>query len=87
LRIEISLLSPPEVVRNVDTIEVGRHGLVVAASGRRGLLLPQVATQQGWSREEFLCQVCVKAGLDSGAWRADGVRLQSFTAEVFSEED
>ncbi len=87
LAIEISLLSVPAPVRDADDVDVGRHGLITAARGRRGLLLPQVATQYGWSAEEFLDEVCAKAGLPAGAWRADGARLHAFTAEVFSEED
>lgn len=87
LVIEISLLSVPVVIREAAEVEVGQHGLLISARGRRGLLLPQVATQYGWTREEFLVEVCAKAGLPPDAWRADGVRLQTFTADVFSEED
>ncbi len=87
LVIEISLLSALEAVADWHAIEVGRHGLMISARGGRGLLLPQVALEFGWSREEFLAEVCAKAGLPPDAWRADGVRLQSFTAEVFSEQD
>ncbi|HXV13240.1 MAG TPA: AmmeMemoRadiSam system protein A [Candidatus Krumholzibacteria bacterium] len=87
LVIEISLLSVLATVKDVDEIEIGRHGLVIAARGRRGLLLPQVAVEFGWSRAEFLSEVCAKAGLAPDAWRDEGVRLQSFTAEVFSEQD
>jgi AmmeMemoRadiSam system protein A len=85
LVIEISLLSPPVPVVDPRDVVVGRHGLSIASRGRRGLLLPQVAIQYAWSREEFLDQVCVKAGLHAGAWREPGASLQSFTAEVFSE--
>lgn len=86
LVIEVSLLSAPESIdpRHVD---VGRHGLIVSTRGRRGLLLPQVPLQFGWSREEFLDEVCVKAGLPPDAWRNESARLLAFTAEVFSEED
>lgn len=87
LMVEISLLSslsPPVRARD---ILVGRHGVVVAGRGRRGLLLPQVAVEYGWTREEFVQQVCVKAGLARDAWRERGIRLQTFTAEVFSEDD
>ena len=87
LVIELSLLSPLEPVVDLATIEVGRHGLVVAARGRRGLLLPQVALQNGWSREEFLTETCLKAYLPATAWRDEGVRIYAFTAEVFAEGD
>jgi AmmeMemoRadiSam system protein A len=83
--IEISVLSTPELA-TPEEIEVGRHGLIVSARGRRGLLLPQVATHYAWSREQFLDEVCLKAGLTADAWRDNGTRLQSFTAEIFSED-
>jgi hypothetical protein len=54
---------------------------------RRGLLLPQVATDQGWDRETFLDHTCLKAGLPPGSWRREGVVLQGFTAEVFGEDE
>ncbi|MCI0452503.1 MAG: AmmeMemoRadiSam system protein A [Candidatus Latescibacteria bacterium] len=87
IAIEISLLSVLEVVTDPGRIEVGRHGLLIAGRGRRGLLLPQVAVEYRWSREEFLAEVCQKAGLAPDAWRAEGARLQSFTADVFGEDD
>lgn len=86
IRIEISLLSPLQPVGSADEIDVGRDGLLVAMEGRRGLLLPQVATEMGWNREEFLAGVCRKAGLRADAWRR-GATLQRFNAEVFGEPD
>jgi AmmeMemoRadiSam system protein A len=86
LHIEISALSPVAPVEDVSSIEVGTHGLIVEMAGRRGLLLPQVAPEQGWDRHEFLCQTCVKAGLPPAAWQR-GAKVYSFTAEVFGEED
>jgi len=65
---------------------VGAHGLIIRDGARTGLLLPQVATEHGMTREEFLDAVCVKAGLAEGAWKREGVRLQMFRAEVFSEQ-
>lgn len=87
LVIEISLLSVPASIRDASDVEVGRHGLMIVARGRRGLLLPQVAMQYAWTPEEFLAEVCAKAGLPPDAWRVEGVRLQTFTADVFSEEE
>ncbi len=83
LQIEISVLSLPEPIRP-DQVEVGRHGLIVSQGSRRGLLLPQVAPEQGWDAETFLSQTCVKAGLPPDAWRR-GAHLEAFTAEVFGE--
>jgi AmmeMemoRadiSam system protein B/AmmeMemoRadiSam system protein A len=85
LEYEISVLTPLSKVENPALIEVGRHGLVVEKDGKRGLLLPQVATENGWGREEFLRQTCLKAGLPAEAWR-QGTELFSFEAIVFREE-
>jgi AmmeMemoRadiSam system protein A len=84
LVIEISVLTPECEVADVAEIEVGRHGLIVEQGSRRGLLLPQVATEYGWDRETFLDHTCVKAGLPPDAWR-QGARVFRFEAQVFHE--
>jgi AmmeMemoRadiSam system protein B/AmmeMemoRadiSam system protein A len=85
ITIEISVLSPLRRITDVREIEVGTHGLFVVAKGRSGLLLPQVATDEGWSRDEFLDAVCLKAGLPQDAWRNGSAALYTFTAIVFGE--
>jgi uncharacterized protein (TIGR00296 family) len=87
LELEISVLTPPRRVRDVEDIEIGRHGLIVQRGGRKGLLLPQVAPEQGWNLEQFLAYTCVKAGLPPGAYRDKATILESFEAQVFSEAD
>jgi AmmeMemoRadiSam system protein A len=84
LEIELSILSFPEDVRPPE-IEPGRHGLIVSSGARRGLLLPQVASEYGWTAQRFLEETCVKGGMQLDAWRLDSTRIQAFTAEVFSE--
>ncbi len=84
--IEISVMSPLEVVTSIDAIEVGRDGLIIRFQGCTGLLLPQVATEYGWDRETFLSQTCGKAGLPPDAWRSPECRIERFSAEVFSEQ-
>jgi len=86
LHIEISVLTPAEPVRDLADIEVGVHGLIVEQGPRRGLLLPQVATEWGWDRDEFLDHTCLKAGLPREAWRR-GARVLCFGAEVFGEDE
>lgn len=85
LAVEISVMSPLHPIEP-EQVEVGKHGLLVSRGNRRGLLLPQVATQAGWTAEEFLAQTCIKAGLPPDAWRA-GAKIEAFTAEVFGEDD
>ena len=83
LQIELSVLSPPRPIL-ADAVEVGRHGLLISASGLRGLLLPQVPVERGWNRITFLEQTCRKAALPLDAWQK-GATLEAFTAEVFGE--
>ena len=83
LEIEISVLGPLEPVTDPEVVEPGRHGLLVQRSVHSGLLLPQVATEQGWDRETFLGQTCVKAGLPPTAWKSKKTQVYRFEAEVF----
>jgi AmmeMemoRadiSam system protein A len=86
IAIEVSALGPLEPIDRFTpgAVVVGRHGLVVEQGPRRGLLLPQVATEWGWTAEEFLAQTCTKAGLPRDAWR-HGARIYRFEADVFGE--
>ena len=70
--------------RRAGAFEVGRHGLVISQGGLRGLLLPQVAVEWGWTRDEFLSHTCRKAGLPHDAWQR-GAEVFAFEAEIFSE--
>ena len=84
LQIELSILSPPQPI-DPEAIEIGRHGLLITQSGRRGLLLPQVAAERAWDCLTFLDQTCRKAGLPPEAWR-NGASVLAFTAEIFGEK-
>jgi uncharacterized protein len=84
LALEISVLTPIRKVNDVTEIEVGRDGLVVQDGFRKGLLLPQVATEHRWDRDTFLSHTCLKAGLRPDAWRS-GAKIFTFQAEVFGE--
>ncbi|HEX9365992.1 MAG TPA: AmmeMemoRadiSam system protein A [Vicinamibacterales bacterium] len=86
LDVEVSVLGPLEAIdpRDPAAIEIGRHGLVVEEGRRRGLLLPQVATEWGWGREEFLAHTCKKAGLPADAWQR-GAKVYRFAADVFGD--
>lgn len=84
MRIEISVLDVPFRVRQPSEVTVGLHGLMVSAGGRRGVLLPQVAVQQGWDVTTFLEETCLKAGLSRTAWRERAV-VEAFSAQVFAE--
>jgi AmmeMemoRadiSam system protein A len=87
LEIEISVLGAMHPIGSLNEVEIGRDGLLASGSGRRGVLLPQVASERGWDRETFAAQTCVKAGLDPNAYARGDAQLSSFSAEVFNESE
>jgi len=86
IALEVSILSPLIVVKSVEDIRVGYHGLLIEQGLARGLLLPQVALEYGWNREQFLEHTARKAGLPEDAWRDPSTTLFIFTADIVREE-
>ena len=82
LEYEVSVLTPLKKVENPASVQIGKHGLVIAKGEQRGLLLPQVPVENNWDREEFLAQACLKAGFAPDAWKK-GVEIYTFEAIVF----
>jgi len=91
IQIEVNILSAPEMIKVKKPIEypnmvqVGRDGLMLEWGGGSGLLLPQVAEEQGWDSEDFLCNLCMKAGASADLWLLPGVKLYKFSSQVYSE--
>ncbi len=83
LDIEISVLTPLERVKDFKDIIIGRDGLLIRQGYYQGLLLPQVATEYGWTVEQFLEQTCHKAGLLGDAYKEKNTEIYKFSAEVF----
>ena len=87
LTIDVSVLAPARRIRDSAEIELGRHGLEIRRGPRRGLLLPQVATDHDLDREAFLAETCRKAGLPAGAWREADTEIWAFEADVFRRSE
>ena len=91
--VEVSVLTVPEELMTREPterpkeIQIGRDGLIVGRGARRGLLLPQVAPEWNWDGEEFLCNCCLKAGLQPDAWLDKNTRVEKFRAVVFEETE
>ena len=85
IKIEISVLSPLEEIISYDDIEIGKHGILLDEGGR-AVLLPQVATENNFNRAQFLNALCHKAGMHGEYWKERILKIQIFTATVFSEE-
>jgi len=86
LSIEISVLSPIRRLTDLASIQIGRDGLVMARGQRSGLFLPQVPVEQNWNREQYLENLCHKAGLPVDALKDPQTEFYRFTAQVFGEE-
>lgn len=85
INIEISVLSPLRKIDDIKEIEVGKHGLIISKGFHRGLLLPQVATENNWDKITFLRHTCLKAGLPTNAWQEDAT-IEIFSAQIFAEK-
>lgn len=89
--IEVTILTPPELIKvntpkeYLDQIEIGRDGLLIEQGIRRGVLLPQVPIEWNWDPEEFLVQLCGKAGLSPDCWCMKDTKIFRFTSEIFKE--
>lgn len=83
--IELSVLSPLQKITDIAEIELGKHGIYIMKGHNSGVFLPQVATETGWSLEEFLGHCARdKAGLDWDEWKTADIYI--FTATIFGEK-
>ena len=87
LTFEISVLSPLKRIKDIQEIEVGRHGIYIVRGYNAGLLLPQVAAEYGWDRETFLKETCYKAGLPMQAWKDEETEIYIFSADYFGDTE
>jgi AmmeMemoRadiSam system protein A len=84
LDIEISVLSPLQLTREPLSLRLGVDGIYIKRGFASGCFLPQVATETGWGKEEFLSYCCAhKAGLAPDAWKDPKTEVYLFSAEVF----
>ncbi|UCG59039.1 MAG: AmmeMemoRadiSam system protein A [Phycisphaerales bacterium] len=84
LDVEISVLSPLQRTDDPLSLRLGVDGIYIKRGRVSGCFLPQVATETGWSKEEFLSYCCAhKAGLAADAWKGPETEVYLFTADVF----
>lgn len=87
IEIEISVLTPPVPIKNIDEIKIGIHGLLLEDDGAKAILLPQVAVKYGFNVEQFLEALSEKAGFVKHAWKSKLLNINIFSAIVFSETE
>lgn len=85
--VEISVLSPLKKVSGYEDVTIPGDGVLIKSGFRSGVFLPQVATEAGWNREQFLTYLCAhKAGISPEAWKDPKTEIYVFSAEVFGEK-
>ncbi|MFQ5862986.1 MAG: AmmeMemoRadiSam system protein A [Candidatus Brocadiales bacterium] len=86
INIEVSVISSLRRISDPMDLQLGKHGIYIKKGDSTGCLLPQVATERGWSKEEFLSYCCLgKAGLNPSAWKEADTEIYTFTADIISE--
>jgi len=89
--VEVTIMSPLTLIQAripkdyLSRIKIGRDGLYLEYGFYSGLLLPQVPVEYNWDVEEYLAHLSMKAGLPADGWTREGVRIYSFTGEIFHE--
>jgi AmmeMemoRadiSam system protein A len=87
IKIEISVLTEPQLIDDWKKIRLGIDGVIIRRGFSSGVFLPQVATETGWDLETFLSQLCAqKAGLPPESYKDPNTQIHTFQAVVFSEE-
>jgi AmmeMemoRadiSam system protein B/AmmeMemoRadiSam system protein A len=82
LDVEVSVLTPPRPIASWEEFRVREDGIVLSKDGRRAVFLPEVAAERGWTKEETLAHLAVKAGLLADDWR-DGASFSVFTSTKY----
>lgn len=89
LEFEVTVLTKPEMIivahpdQYFDEIEIGVDGLIIQKGYSRGLLLPQVATENAFGIEEFLEHTCMKAGISADSWMDESCDVYKFQGQIF----
>ncbi len=91
ISIEISILGELEEIQvsnyteYLDQIELGIDGISIEAGPSTAIFLPMVPRNQGWTVEEFLENLCLKASLSKDEWKEPATKLFKFQTQTFEE--
>ncbi len=89
LEFEVTVLTKPKIIevahpnQYFDEIEIGRDGLIIQKGYARGLLLPQVAVENAFTKEDFLEHTCMKAGISADSWMDESCDVLKFQGQIF----
>ncbi len=74
---------PSGANQRATSVIIGQHGLIISHDGMRGILLPQVASENCWDAPTFFSQVCRKANLPPNTWLQPEAVLKRFSGSIF----
>jgi uncharacterized protein (TIGR00296 family) len=89
--IEITILTKPKKINvikpedYINEIIIGRDGLIIEKGFYSGLLLPQVPVEQGWDVNDYLINICLKAGIPPDSWMDKETNIYKFSGQIFTE--
>ena len=90
VKIEISILTDPQLLSYsgaddlLKKLRSGIDGVIIRKGYHQATFLPQVWEQLP-KKEEFLMHLCLKAGLDGGAWRRGDLEVSTYQVQAFEE--
>lgn len=87
VEMEISVMTPLQKQDNYKKIRLGIDGVIIRKGYNQAVFLPQVATETGWNLDQFLGQLCRKAGLNYKEYQSPGMDFFIFQALVFNEKE
>lgn len=88
---EVTVLTEPEPIRYKSSedlksqIDIGKDGLIMRYRRYGAVYLPQVPVEQEWNTDEYLGNLCMKAGMQEDSWKSGALDFEKFQGEVFSE--
>lgn len=88
---EVSVMTEPTLVSDKNStelkknIEIGSDGLIISNGPYNGLLLPQVPIEQKWNVDEFLSNLCYKAGMTPEFLKDENTKIWKFQCQIFAE--
>lgn len=85
LEVHVSLLSPAKDIKSINEFNLGEHGIILEKGRARSVYLPEVAVEQGWTKEETLNSLSEKAGLPADAWK-EGAKFRVYSSVVLERE-
>ncbi|MEM0142601.1 MAG: TIGR00296 family protein [Candidatus Parvarchaeum sp.] len=93
ITIEVSILDKPKLISSFselgikNSIKIGRDGLVLKYGYHEAIILPNVPVDNNWTKEKYLDNLCIKAGLKEHMWKTRQAKIYAITTQTFKEKE